>query len=257
MFCLSSDHTTCPVYTQEPASKRVPENVFYRRKRVLPHIRAPYILLAMLLAGAGLLVALLYTGMIKLPAFSLINPEPTEVTDTPVLEVLLPTLTPTPIPTATITHTPIPPSPTPTPIQPLMLETPVGPFGKEFIVHKVLPGEALVMLADMYFTSPEAIRTVNYQMPVFVWEDMLLVVPYRHRDVSNIAPMSVYQVTEENMTMETLARKLVMDANLLLEYNQRPSGYILQEGEYVLIPYPQVLTPTQPLPWERTPTPLP
>ncbi len=256
MYCLSSNHITCPVFNQEPGSKAVPKNIFHTRKRTSPHIQARHILLALLLAGAGVLVALLYTGLIKLPSFSSRNPVATAVAYTPVLEVLLPTLTPTPVFTITVTRTPLPPTPTITPVQPLLLETPVSPLGREFIVHRALPGESVIMLAEMYFTSPDAIRAVNYQMAVSLWEDMLVVVPYMHKNVSNIAPMTVYQVTEENLTMETLARQLYKDVNLLLETNQRPAGYTLQLGEYVLIPFPQALTPTQ-LPWESTSTPLP
>ena len=255
-YCLSANHTACPVYTRETGSKAVPKNIFHRRKRSLPRIKARHILLALLLAGAGVLVAMLYSGMIRLPALTSQNPIATAVANTPVLEVLLPTLTPTLVFTPTVTRTPMPPTLTPTPILPFLLETPAGPVGREFIIHKTLPGEALLLLAEMYFTSSEAIRAVNYQMPGTIWEGMLVVVPYMHKNVNGVPPMTVYQVTEENMTMETLARQLdldALDANLLLEVNGRPTGYTLQVGEYVLIPYPLALTPTL-LPWQ-TPSP--
>ena len=256
MYCLSANYNTCPVYTQELGSKAVPKNIFYRRKRSLPPIKARHIFLALLLACAGVLVAMLYTGLIRLPALPIQKPTATVVTNTPVLEVLLPTLTPTPVFTPTVTRTPLPPTLTPTPILPLLLETPVSPLGREFIIHKTLPGEALLLLADMYYTSSEAIRAVNYQMPATIWEGMLVVIPYMHKNVFAVPPMTVYQVTEEKMTMETLARQLdldALDASLLLEVNGRPAGYTLQVGEYILIPYPLALTPTL-LPWQ---TPYP
>jgi hypothetical protein len=64
-----------------------------------------------------------------------------------------------------------------------------------------------------------------------------LVIPAGISDVSGWPVFSVYVVDHENETIEKLAIEQAVDETLLEKYNAYPSGYVIQKGEYVLIPH--------------------
>ena len=157
---------------------------------------------------------------------------------TPVIET--PLITPTPIITPPGTPT-LPPTelpPTATLPLPLLLGTPVG-IEHKFLVHRVLPGESLELIADNYNTTVQAIRSVNDSLPPALWENTLLVVPLDQPGVSGTAPMRAFLVEGEDLTIDTLASQLGVDPLRLRELNQLPEGYPLSPDSFVLVPVPE------------------
>jgi methylase of polypeptide subunit release factors len=108
---------------------------------------------------------------------------------------------------------------------------------RQFVVHRVLEGEGFISIAATYNTNEDAIRAVNYALGDSLWADTVLVIPLGQTDISGIPPMSVFLVSDEGMTIEALALEQNVDAALLRELNALPEGYILHQGEWVLIPH--------------------
>ncbi len=52
--------------------------------------------------------------------------------------------------------------------------------------HRVAEGESLQVFANLYNTSVEAIRNVNYDLIAPLWIDWLVVIPMNTMDVSGI-----------------------------------------------------------------------
>jgi len=142
--------------------------------------------------------------------------------------------------TPTLTQTPIPPSETPSPpiatsIPPILaLETPIGP-DQQFIIHAVIPGEALELYARDYNTTVEAIRAINYKLPSFLPLDWFVVIPLNTTDVTDVPAFEPYAI-KQTSTVEALADLLAVDLTELRRYNRIPSGYILNPGDWVLVP---------------------
>jgi len=201
------------------------------RKKKLPRI---YILTALILVVGIAGVWLLSNNGLASNSVSETKTAPVVFTQ-PSTE-LFATLTATNTPQPTKTMTPLPPTTTAT-LPPLhMIETPIG-LERQFVVHRVLEGEGFISIAATYNTNEDAIRAVNYALGDSLWADTVLVIPLGQTDISGIPPMSVFLVSDEGMTIEALALEQNVDAALLRELNALPEGYILHQGEWVLIPH--------------------
>ena len=201
------------------------------RKKKLPRI---YILTALILVVGIAGVWLLSNNGLASNSVSETKTAPVVFTQ-PSTE-LFATLTATNTPQPTKTMTPLPPTTTAT-LPPLhMIETPIG-LERQFVVHRVLEGEGFISIAATYNTNEDAIRAVNYALGDSLWADTVLVIPLGQTDVSGIPPMSGFLVSDEGMTIEALALEQNVDAALLRELNALPEGYILHQGEWVLIPH--------------------
>jgi len=266
-FCLEAAHITCPLFA-EASSKPMPKEISgIRRKRWFHFNIFPWIMGISFLVITGLFYynwpqiepnlivpTLVPTG--EQPVIAAIIPNtgtsqdeatPTiefssTVTDTPV-----PTFTPTPVDTIEPTETATQLStsidlPTNTPQPPHALQTPFG-FERQYLIHRVLGGETLEWIAKNHGTSVEAIRTANYDMSPSLWEESKLVVPFNQTDIDAIIPMTVYKVTGEAISIETLAEEKEINLLLLCQVNDRAHSYVFVPGEWVLIPHP-VATPT-------------
>jgi hypothetical protein len=95
------------------------------------------------------------------------------------------------------------------------------PFGNQpnFLIHQVTSGESLVLIANRYGTSQEAIRAVNFFLPAPLWSGWLLVIPLNTVDVENVPAFEVYVISEEDVNANQLAINLDTDLEALLYYN--------------------------------------
>ena len=106
---------------------------------------------------------------------------------------------------------------------------------QHFIIHKVIPGESLELYAKDYNTTVEAIRAVNFKLPSFLPLDWTVVIPYNIIDVTDVPAFEPYEI-KQTTTVEALADQLAVDLTELRRYNRIPSGYILNPGEWLLVP---------------------
>ncbi|GAP20736.1 LysM peptidoglycan-binding domain-containing protein [Leptolinea tardivitalis] len=206
----------------------------------------------------GALFLLIITGILIWQITRWIIPTATPVAAVetlivPTAEVLSATIPPTQLPEATETEIPptmeplslleitVPPTVTSEPALPHLLETPIG-TNQAFLLHKVKSGEDIISIAGMYQTTVDAIRAVNFNMPLELWVDTVIVVPVNQPAVNNIVPMTPYEVTTDNVTVESLAIDQGADPVMLALINKRDINYQFQSGEWVLIPH-TVITP--------------
>lgn len=272
-FCLCANYRECPVYLSQqtlplPVNVRAPrvranpsQNNFWRNLAI-----ALMLIVVFLAAGWGLMLQNLLPfgfGKATPTAVAFVTWTPTPIP--PSLTVtasstptrtrtatsspapsgsVTVTRTPTSTPTSTRTSTPTQTAtrtPTSTPVLSLskhQLETPIGTDVK-FVIHKVLDGDNLNQYAVKYNTSVEAIMAVSYKLKAPVWGGMLVVIPVGFTDVANVPSFAVYQVTEANRTVESLAQELGVAAADLKKYNAISDDESLGIGDWLLIPRPR------------------
>jgi hypothetical protein len=160
-----------------------------------------------------------------------------------------PTFTKTSSPTSTVsptrTNTPKPtPTRTLTPtviviLSQRTLDTPIGGEMK-FIIHQIKNGESLSQYANIYKTSVEAIKRVNYSLMVPLWIGSFVVIPYNFIDVATDMPyFQPYRVAVNEITVEALAQEMGTLLRDFILYNGFKSGERLKLGDWVLIPWLQ------------------
>jgi len=155
-------------------------------------------------------------------------------TSTPTLtmQAVTTTLTATLLPSATTT--PALPTLTSTPVPPHLLETPVG-LTHKLLVHQVKDGESLILLAETYQTSAEAIQTINLSNGTF-WAGSLIVIPVGQTDVTAYPRFKVILIDTDGTLLSDLAARYSVDAGTLAQDNSLPADYIFHKGEWALIP---------------------
>ena len=87
------------------------------------------------------------------------------------------------------------------------------------MIHRVAEGESLDMYAELYHTSMEAIRAVNYYLPLPVWANWIIIIPLNVTDVTGIPAFEPYQASGTTISMDDLAKQLNTDAASLRKYN--------------------------------------
>jgi hypothetical protein len=75
------------------------------------------------------------------------------------------------------------------------------------------------LYAKKYQTSQEAIRAVNFNMPLPLWADSVIVIPVGTSDVTGIPVFELYQASGETVSLEQLSAQLNADLNLLKKFN--------------------------------------
>ena len=166
-------------------------------------------------------------------------PTPT-VTTTPT-RTFTPTKTPTRTLTPTITLSPIPTA-SPTFAPPpgngvacgYLLDTPFGGTIK-FLLHRILPGENLSVYSETYGTNTAAILAVNYRLPLPVWADWVIVIPFQTGNVEGVPPFEPYQAVDARISLEELAYQLNTDAAALKQYNDFKEPCSIFSG-WLLVP---------------------
>lgn len=233
--CLTPEYLHCPVY-QTAVPEPLPKNLRgKRRSDSKSHSRLSILILCLVLLF-GLAVAILL-GLIKLPGNSAAIPVIVRH-ETPSQRATLPaanfTATVTVTPTIRPTMTRETDVPTPSPHA---LETPFG-VSPKLVIHQVREGEGFIRLAEQYGTTADAIKAINFELPETLFVDTILVIPLNTDDVTGLPRFSLRQINTEGLTIESYADRMSMDAQALKKFNELPDGYVLQMGEWLLIPNP-------------------
>jgi hypothetical protein len=163
------------------------------------------------------------------------NPGKTQVTRTggminlsPHITIAL-KLTQTPTKRPTITQTP----------RNHRLEMPILVDGNTFILHMVKSGESTELLADTFGTTTEILSAINFDLIKHaLWEKSIIVIsPGLIVDDPNIPSFQTYQILKEYSSIESLAKELKTDLELLEKYNNCQSNCNLEIGDWILIPH--------------------
>lgn len=111
------------------------------------------------------------------------------------------------------------------------------PFGEnvQFILHRILPGENLTKLAALHQTTEQSIVEINYDMPIPVWVDQLVVIPIGVANTNGLPQFETYYLAGEETSMEDLAIKLHVDPQTLQKYNHF-AGQCTSYSGWFLIP---------------------
>jgi len=143
------------------------------------------------------------------------------LTDAASLPQALLTRTPVPLKTGTLTHAISLTKPGYTAIVKKCGYTLDTPFGADikFSLHQIARGETLDKLTAQYQTTVDAIRAVNYSLPIPIWEDSILVIPIGVSDVTGVPSFEPYRADGTIFSLEELALELNADAQALLKYN--------------------------------------
>lgn len=142
--------------------------------------------------------------------------------------------------TPTQTNSMINPSATPLPKRcGYTLDTPFG-VDVKFTLHQIASGENLDKLAVQHQTTVDAIRSVNYSMPLPVWEDWIVVIPVGILDVKELPSFEPYRADGTIFSLEELALQLNADAQSILKYNAFDASCTLFKGWLIVPRTPKV-----------------
>ncbi|MFZ3069932.1 MAG: hypothetical protein WA110_02260 [Anaerolineaceae bacterium] len=234
----------CPVFTSDPDQKMPGELINReakgpRRKRQRLFFLIPVILL---LVAALILIFIQHGKNTPMGSGSQETQVPTvkkSLTQFAVINLSTPTATQTSTPTKSFTPTKTSlPTPTPTLIElrePHFLDTPFGNDYK-FIIHKAASGESIQLFATQYNTTPDVIKSVNYQLYVPIWVDSIIIIPMDIIEVGDLPAFELYYIEAEGLTMAEVATNLAVDIEDLTYYNDLEPEEELQLGEWLLIP---------------------
>lgn len=95
------------------------------------------------------------------------------------------------------------------------------PFGKEhkFIIHQAQDGDSLSMYANYYQTSVDAIRALNYRLPVPLLKEWVVVILVGETQAGDLPSFETYLASNTGSSIESLARELSTDPAALKQYN--------------------------------------
>jgi len=243
-YCLTNQYTACPVYTS-PEGIRLPRELQHQpekktNKKILLVLGFCIVIILGILFG-------IYWNNNRATATISLFPSPTNAStigSTAIRGTITRaatntrTLTPTELsstPTLQVSATQVTPSPTPTEVRDFRLDQAIGE-NPQFIIHRTIEGESLPLFANIYQTSVEAIRAVNYNLPRILWPDQIVIIPLNQTDMSGIPPLIAYENPENGITFEQIAEDLDVPLEKLLQYNNINEEYPLQQGDWILIP---------------------
>ena len=244
-FCFTKKYVECPVYSS-PEGTKLPESLqlIVNNK---PHKQWILLILGFIVIGAAILLGIHWKNKIQsseipsqTPTYSqaiatlavfIKNTATTTPSNTPT--EVIPSVTPTPQITATVfTSTP---SFTATELLAFGLESIIGE-NPQFIIHRTLEGESLPLYANIYQTSVEAIRAVNFGLPRILWTGQIVIIPINQTDMAGIPPFSAYEIVDDGITFEKIAEEFSVPIEELLRYNASTQEYTLRKGDWILIP---------------------
>jgi hypothetical protein len=248
-YCLAAKHQDCPVFKDPAASGSeflYAQGLLGRKQGAFPFVLVFFILL---FAALGLWY---YREVLFAAVMSVQPPSSQPLAPAPIATPLqaespgsaATTLASGPLATmlVTPTATPRPTDTSPPPTETASVTPPPGlgmPIGRNpaLVIHRVASGESLTTISARYETNETAIRAVNLMLPIPLWENWLVIVPYQTEDVADLPLFEAYQVNVEGITVANLARQLAVDAAMLAQYNNLEQGDFFANGQWVLVPH--------------------
>jgi hypothetical protein len=251
-YCLTNDYHECDVYHQ-PADEKMPKEIQYSEPAWFMRIKSTKLLLIIIPLFVILILAMVLWGSRQRKAQLEGNPDPVTslqatlpdgyqtATSESVLDEQIPLAEATETVSSLLTITPSPNLPTPTPtstIPPLALETPIG-LTYRFIIHRAVEGESLLLFANWYDTSAEAIQAVNLNLTYPIQVGELVIIPVAMTDVTGLPAFEPYEV-QQDVLVEDLAIELGVTAEDLRLFNNLEEGITLSAGHWVIVPRERV-----------------
>ena len=248
-YCLTINHANCEEFIRTPNTALPASLRFENGSKLLEETSKRWVwiflLVLALLTGIAWLIRSRVPFSSRNPAQAPIVVMATGLKDTATQTLITkptqvqPTTTPTSVVAVTLTQElkTIIPAVRP----PHYLETPIG-LEQKLIIHRVLVGESLPSIANLYRTTTEAIQSVNYSLPIPLLIDWLVVVPTNPMDVKGLPAFKAYIVTAD-VSVTTLAQQLSISPDLLELYNGLQGEDLLNTSEWVLVPYLGTPTP--------------
>jgi hypothetical protein len=236
-FCLSGKHRLCLIYQGEPGRSKKNLKVVARRSRRLPYwIRhAGTWLFPSLVVLASIIALVLFLSQKQSdPSVGMIS----EIPPTHSIESTKTFLPPTP--TSSLTLTPVVTLPAMVIVH--ALEVPIG-TQTPLLIHRVKAGESLALIAKTYNTTEEAITSLNYNLSLPLWPNLVIVIPLNQVDVINLPQFQAYEILE-SLSLKDLEYLTASDFESLLFYNSVEAGHVFMAGEWVLIPHLRQPTPS-------------
>lgn len=238
-YCLTENHSECSVYQASETLEFPAElkQVVLKANRQKKPWQTATIVAG--LAVAGVLIWFGYQSLSPaLPAETA-----TFIPLSTATQALQPELSATPSPTPTEEPTAVPPTatliPTETRLPPQIhgLEIPISVDEKQFLIHRVIDGEQMVIIARNYKTSIDVIQALNNGIPQALWAGTAIVIAPGLLEVDPTLPaFTTYNVTETEIVIEDLAIKLNTDLELFLHFNRCEPGCLLESGDWVMVP---------------------
>lgn len=231
-FCQSGRHLLCAVFPEGRYTRLPVQAQVVAGERTL--IRRPWLLtiVTFLFVAGG---AALTQSSAGFTHFLLKSPPQIGKT-LPAPPVTVPPSPPQPSATAATVYftstAEIPATPVP-----LGLETPIG-ASPALLIHRVLPGESLDLIAAHFDTSVEAIQAINYFLPSPLLADLPIIIPLGQTQTAGLPQFESYQVSVAGLTIEQLAQSLGVNVVQLRKYNLLPEGTTLVAGQWLLLPRP-------------------
>jgi len=248
-YCLTKNFENCPIYTA-PQGNSLPSDLQHQAEKK-PKNRKRFIFVACIILIIAILLVVFWDKIKPITETSNKAPTTTQtlnaigltITNTNITSIEEATFTPTPeLERAVVTPSPLPsptssPSASPSFTQETLfrLENTIGK-DPQFIIHRVIEGESLPLFANMYQTSVEAIRAVNYDLPRILWTDQIVIIPLNQTDMSGIPQFIAYEIVENGITFEQIADEFAVPPEELLRYNNINKEFALQQGDWILIP---------------------
>ena len=257
-YCLQASYTRCKLFAAKSGksmstSYPVSLDGLKRRSSRFPWLLQGFLLLVVVAAGIWMALPWannaapaptldILTPTVTIPTVTLSKQADEILVQTPVLTLTNPPAATFSNPSSTLSPkstvvTGIPAIRTSTPERAKLLETPFGPGGK-LQLHRVMEGESLDNLANKYKTSVEAIRVVNYNLPMQLWINYVLVIPINQLYVTGIKPMYVFSINIDGITIESLAQEKGVNLDEICTLNDLSKDHIFLPGEYVVLPQP-------------------
>jgi hypothetical protein len=235
-FCLSSHHHRCELFRGGPGKSRVHRKVIARRSRRVRRWISNQ--LVFIFPTLIILVSIIGLTLFKPPEGSGSSTETsTTIPPSATIENTRTTIPKRPTPSRTSTKVVT----TPTMMDVHGLEVPIGTL-TPLVIHRVGVEDSLMNMAKNYNTTEEAITSLNYNLSLPLWPDLVIVIPLNQVDVTNLPQFEPYQVTE-SLSLQALADRFACDIELLRFYNLVDQEYIFKIGEWVLIPHLKLATP--------------
>ena len=241
-YCLTTNHTNCEEFIRTPNTALPASLRFENGSKMQEEARKRWVWIFLLVLALLIGIAWVIRSRVPLGSGNPAQAPNVVITaglkDTAVQTLITkptqvqPTATPARVVTATPTQELKTIIPTVRPLH--YLETPIG-LEKKLIIHRVLVGESLPSIANLYRTTTEAIQSVNYYLPIPLLIDWLVIVPTDQMDVKGLPAFKAYIVTTD-VKVTTLAQQLSIDPGLMELYNGFEGEDILNTGEWVLVP---------------------
>lgn len=108
-------------------------------------------------------------------------------------------------------------------------------IGGKYLIHQVVGGENLILLAQQYETSVDAIIQCTYKLYIPITVNALLVIPVGNPDLTDLPTFEPVMVNLAS-DVEAFSELVEGDAVLIQKYNALDDGTILQPGEWILVP---------------------